>query len=69
MVAIRHDDVIDGAVAKDPGTRLACHRGRIDDNFVFPDRQEEPIEIDLLLFREPGPLPDAWKNLFHDIRA
>ena len=36
---------------------------------MFPDRQEEPIEIDLLLLREPGPLPDAGKQLFHNTRA
>ena len=66
MVAIRHDDVIDGAVAEDHGTGFACHRRRIDENLVFPDRQEEPVEIELLLLREPGPLPDAGKQVFHE---
>src|SRR5256885_11113696 len=69
MVAIRHDDVIDGAVAEDHRTGFTCHRRRIDKNLVFPDRQEEPVKIDLLLLREPGPLPDAGKDLFHDTRA
>src|SRR3990167_4990630 len=65
MVAIRHNDVINGAVAEYHGTRRACHRRRVDKNLVFPDRQEEPVEIELLLLREPGPLPDAGKKLFH----
>ena len=65
MIAIRHDDVIDWTVAEDRGTRLACHRRGIDENLVFSDRQEEPIEIELLLLGKPRPLPDTGKELFH----
>src|SRR4029078_12095103 len=65
MVTIRHNDVIDWAVTEDHGTRLACHRRRIDENLMFPNREKEPIEIELLLLREPGPLPDAGKQILH----
>src|SRR4029078_8170147 len=66
MVTIRHDDVIDWAVTEDHGTRLACHRRRIDENLMFPNREKEPIEIELLLLREPGPLPDTGKQISHN---
>src|SRR3970282_2924681 len=65
MIAIRHNGVINGAVAEYHGTRRACHRRSVYKNLVFPDRQEEPVEIELLLLREPGPLPDAGEQILH----
>src|SRR5262245_1428798 len=65
MVTIRHDDVIDGAVTENHGTRLRCHRRGINKNLMFPNCEEESIEIQLLLLRKPGPLPDTGKELSH----
>jgi hypothetical protein len=33
---------------------------------MFSDREKQAVEIQLLLFRKPGPLPDTGKKWLHD---
>jgi len=37
------------------------HRRRVHQHAVLAHGQEQTVEIDLLLFREPRPLEDTWE--------
>src|SRR5215472_6389506 len=65
MVPICHDDIVDRTVTANESLILSCHGGRIDQNLMVAHDEKQPVEVELFLLREPGPLPETWKDLFH----
>src|SRR5579884_542468 len=65
MVPIGDDNVIDRPAALDLFHIVRCHGRRIDEDPMFADGQQQPVEVELLLLREPGPLPHTGKQLLH----
>lgn len=66
VITIRHDNVVELALPTDH-CRGFCRQGRrVNKDPMLSDGKKQAIEIELLLFGKPGPLPDTWKNWLHE---
>ena len=59
VVPIGDDDVIELTLSPDEGARFRRQGRWIDQNAMLSHGEKQAVEIQLLLFGKPGPLPDT----------
>src|SRR2546422_11044506 len=62
MVPVRQQDVVCGVSFKDRSAVGGVHRRRVHQDAMVVDGEEQPIEVELLLLGEEGPLLDAGRD-------
>ena len=65
MISVRDENVVDRRMTLNHPPRLVGHRRGINQDLMLTDRQQQAVEIKLLLVRKPRPLPDTGQDLFH----